>query len=201
MVVAAVRIEPIDPDRHDRSSFCCREPSLDRWLRDDGPTAGSTSGVRVEVASIDDQVVGCYRLGSFQVEAGDGLERFGSERPPLPAILVSRLGVDTRWQRRGLGTSLLMHAIGFAADAAPAVDAALLVAQAENDPAMVFCTRLGFEPFRGKAGWLYLRLGTSRRRSRLQVLAGRGPAAQARAGSLGADGGDSSSCCQRGPLV
>jgi ribosomal protein S18 acetylase RimI-like enzyme len=157
-VVGAVRIERFDGDRHDLSGFCCGEPSLDRWLRDNAPAEARTSGVRVAIATCDDQVVGCYRLSSFEVEAGQASGRFGSRRPPVPAILVSRLGVDTRWQDRGLGTSLMLHAMRFAASAAPALDAALLVARAEGNPAMAYCIRFGFEPFRGEAGWLYLRI-------------------------------------------
>jgi hypothetical protein len=52
----------------------------------------------------------------------------------------------------------MAHAIGLAADAAPAIDAALLIARAEGDPAMAYCIRFGFEPFLGETGWLYLRL-------------------------------------------
>ena len=155
-VVAAIRIERVDADRHDRSSFCCGDLSLDRWLRDNASAASSTSGLRVEVASNGNQVVGCYALSSFQVEVGRAIGLSGSRHPPLPAILVSRLGVDIRWQRRGLGTSLMVHAIGLANDAAPALDAALLVAHAESDPGTAFCTRFGFEPFRSRPGWLYL---------------------------------------------
>jgi GNAT superfamily N-acetyltransferase len=178
--VGALRIERLDADRHDRSNFRCGEPSLDLWLRDDAPTAGRSSGVRIEVATIDNQVVGCYRLGCFEVEAGRPIERFGSQRPPRPAILVSWLGVDTGWQRRGLGTSLMVRAIRFANDAAPAIDAALLVACAEGDPAIAFCTRFGFEPFRGEAGWLYLRLRDVEGRYQVRVVGHEGPAAPAR---------------------
>jgi GNAT superfamily N-acetyltransferase len=103
-------------------------------------------------------VIGCYRLSSFQVEAGHASRRLSSRRAPVPAIMVSRLGVDTRWQHQGLGTALTLDALRFAANASQILNAALLVANAESDPAMAFCARFGLEPFRGEAGWLYLRL-------------------------------------------
>jgi ribosomal protein S18 acetylase RimI-like enzyme len=156
--VDAVHIERFNPDRHDRSNFGCGDASLDRWLREDAPAAGRTSGVRVAVATVDDQLVGCYRLSSFQIEAGQPIEGFGSTRPPVPAILLSRLGIETHWQHRGLGTSLMLQAMGLAADAALALDAALLVAHAEGEAAKAFCTRFGFQPFRSQPGWFYLRL-------------------------------------------
>jgi len=172
-VVAAIRIERVDADRHDRSSFCCGDPSLDRWLRDDASAASTTSGLRVEVASNGNQVVGCYALSSFHVEVGRAIGLSGSRHPPLPAILVSRLGVDIRWQRRGLGTSLMVHAIGLANDAAPALNAALLLARAESDPGTAFCTRSASNRSAAGQGGSTVPCGTWRRPSRGQPL-GRG---------------------------
>ena len=52
----------------------------------------------------------------------------------------------------------MLHALRFTANVAPALDAALLVAHAEGNPAIAFCAPFGFEPFRGETGWLYLPL-------------------------------------------
>jgi hypothetical protein len=87
------------PGRHDRSGYCCGDSALDRWLREDATEAGERGGVRVEVASTGNPVVGCYRLSSFQVEAGGPIKRFGPVRQPLPAILLSRLGSTPKGNR------------------------------------------------------------------------------------------------------
>ena len=67
--VGAVRIERIDPGRHDRSVFDCRDSAVDGWLRQDAIVADRQQGVLVQVASDGSRVVGCYRLGSFRVQA------------------------------------------------------------------------------------------------------------------------------------
>ena len=109
-------------------------------------------------------------------------------RAPVPAILVSRLGIEIPLQGRGLGTSLLVHAMGLAAKRSPALDAAMLVAHAESDPARVFCARFGFEPFRGETGSLYLPLrdfeATHSSRGPPPRVAGRSPASAAAAARM-----------------
>jgi hypothetical protein len=56
--VGAVRIERIDPDRHDRSDFGCGDPALDGWLRQDAVAADRQVGVVVHVAAEGGRVVG-----------------------------------------------------------------------------------------------------------------------------------------------
>lgn len=119
-------------------------------------TADRRVGVRVQVAGGGDRVVGCYRLGSFQVEAGPSPRAWSWNRLPVPAILVSRLGVDEHWQHRGLGTSLMWHALGVAVSAAPAVRARLVVAHTERERTTSFVSRFGFRPFDSQPRWFYL---------------------------------------------
>ena len=75
---------------------------------------------------------------------------------PVPAILQSRLGVDQRWQRRGLGASLMWHALGVATSVAPALRARLVVAHAEPEAATGILGRLGFRAFDSDPRWGYL---------------------------------------------
>ena len=69
------------------------------------------------------------------------------ERMPVPAVVVSRLGVDQWWQRRGLGTWLMWHPLELAAAVAPAVGARLVVAHGETERAPGFGARFGFRAF------------------------------------------------------
>src|SRR6478752_1254474 len=91
---------------------------LDRWLRQKAGLADRQAGVTVRVATNGDQVIGCYRLGAFHVEAQMSPWGGSVARPPMPAILISRLGVDEPWQHRGVGTSLMWDALRVADDAA-----------------------------------------------------------------------------------
>lgn len=98
--VVASRIERIDVDRHDRSGFCSGDRLLDGWLRHEAVAAGHQSGVVVRVVTHDGMVVGCYRLGVFRIEAETTPVAGSSARNPVPAMLISWLGVDQRWQLR-----------------------------------------------------------------------------------------------------
>ena len=57
------------------------------------------------------------------------------ERMPVPAVVVPRLGVDQRWQGRGLGVSLIWPALELVAAVATAVRARRVVAHGETEPA------------------------------------------------------------------
>jgi GNAT superfamily N-acetyltransferase len=153
-----VRIERIDVGRHDWSDFGCGDPVLDGWLRD-AAAADRQPGVLVQVATDGRRVVGCYRLGSFQVEPRRPVTSIGSrraERMPVSAIVVSRLGVDQRWQQRGLGGWLMCHALEVAAAVGPAVGARLVVAHREAKSAPGFVARFGFRAFDRDPRFSYL---------------------------------------------
>ena len=118
----------------------------------------------VHVAAEGGRVVGCYRLGSFQVQARrpvTPLTAWSSdfERTPVSAVLVCRLGVDQRWQRRGLCTWLMWHALELTATVAPAVRARLVVAHGQTERAPRSVTRFGFQAFDTDPRFSYLPMG------------------------------------------
>jgi GNAT superfamily N-acetyltransferase len=157
--VDAVRIERIDPGRHDRSVFDCGDSAVDGWLRQDAIVADRQQGVVVQVASDGRRVVGCYRLGSFQVQARRpvrSLWSFDLDRMPVPALMVSHLCVDQRLQGRGLGTQLMLHALELAAAVAPAVGARLVVGHGGTERATGFLRRFGFRAFDTDPRWCNL---------------------------------------------
>ena len=130
-------------------------------------------GVVVHVAAEGGRVVGCFRLGSFQVQARrpvTPLTAWSSdfERTPVSAVLVCRLGVDQRWQRPGLGIWLMWHALELAATVAPAVRARLVVAHGETERGPGFDTRFGFRAFTAILDSATCRCGTFRPPSRPQ---------------------------------
>ena len=121
--------------------------------------ADRQQGVVVQVASDGRRVVGCYRLGSFQVQARRPVRSLGSfdlDRMPVPALVVSRLCVDQRLQGRGLGTQLMLHALELAAAVAPAVGARLVVGHGGTERATGFLRRFGFRAFDTDPRWSYL---------------------------------------------
>jgi hypothetical protein len=102
----------IDRD-HDLSDFGCRSAAQTRWLHKNAlqADAAGTSKVFVVTETEDPsrRVVAYYAWCMASVALEDAPERLkkGAGRYPQPVALLTRLGVDTGHERKGLGTGLL----------------------------------------------------------------------------------------------
>ncbi len=94
-----------------------------------------------------DKLVGYYALAVGQVEPDDATDRLLKGQPsrrPIPVLLIARLGVDHRYQGKGIGTSLLQDALLRCAAAAEIVGVRAVAAHA-NEDASGFYDQFGFE--------------------------------------------------------
>ena len=87
-----------------------------------------------------------------------GLPRY----PNLPATLIGRLAVDTRYHRKGFGEELLLDALKRCLAATSEVGSLAVVVEAENKNALQFYQSYGFIPFPGHEGKLFLLMPTIR---------------------------------------
>lgn len=101
-------------------------------------------GARVQVACFEDQVIGCYSLNVFQVQRERTPGSSAPDAATLPAIALSHVGVDSKWQRQNVGTSLVLHALDRSVEVAERVGAQLVLADAREDRVDQFFGRLGF---------------------------------------------------------
>lgn len=141
------RPEPLER-RHDRASFTCGEPELDRWLIAQSLGAQASDSVRVFVSTADRQVVGFYALAAAQLKPDEASERALKGQPrgrPVPAVLLARLAVDLAHQGRGLGRSLLQDAMLRASNAAEELGIRVMLVHAKNDQISQWYKRFGFE--------------------------------------------------------
>jgi GNAT superfamily N-acetyltransferase len=154
-------IEPLRA--HDRSAFTCGTEALDTYLRSqasqDVKRLIASCFVAVETAT--GSLAGYYTLAATSVRA-DNLPPELLKRlpryPVLPAALVGRLAVDRRFQRTGLGSTLL-------ADAALRIlkgdiKAFALIVHAKDENAVGFYRLQGFRPLVSQPMSLFLPLGT-----------------------------------------
>jgi GNAT superfamily N-acetyltransferase len=142
------RIEPLR--QHDRAGFSCGEPALDRYFRrqagQDHRRHVATVFVAVEYAG--DAVAGFYTLSATAIRLGglpESLARRLPRYPELPAILLGRLAVGSRWRGRGLGRLLIADAQVRCATLAD-IGVLFLVADAKDAAAASFYHHLGFLP-------------------------------------------------------
>jgi predicted GNAT family N-acyltransferase len=96
------------------ATFDCGAPSLDYWLRSRA-LKNETTGASRTFVSVDSEnraVAGydCLSASSLRLEDASGSVR-RTMRDPIPVILIGRLAVDQKVKGKGLGVSLLQHAL------------------------------------------------------------------------------------------
>jgi ribosomal protein S18 acetylase RimI-like enzyme len=142
----AVVIEPLEAS-HDRRALACGVAVLDRYLRE---KAGQDVKRRlcncfVAVDRSAGAIAAYYTLAAASIPISDLPEaetRRLPRYPVLPATLIGRLAVDTRYQGRQIGSALVIDALRRSMQAAPASFA--LLVDAKDEHAAAFYSRHGF---------------------------------------------------------
>ena len=138
--------EPIQSE-HDLSAFHSDEPSLDdrlrrRALRNE---AGGASRTYVVCQQDSKRVVAYYCLAAGAVAQRAAPGRVKRNMPdPIPVMVLGRLAVDQRWQRRRIGPALLRDAILRTVQAAEVAGIRAILVHAISDEARLFYERHGF---------------------------------------------------------
>ncbi|HVA91249.1 MAG TPA: GNAT family N-acetyltransferase [Chloroflexota bacterium] len=157
-------IEPLG-NHHGRAAFSCGEPVLDHYLQ---ARAGQEQRRKVAAVFILNEtitatVAGFYRLSMYAVRPTELPEAFRRKQPnydQLPAVLIGRLAVDSRFERRGLGARLLMDALARSYAATQQVAAVGVVVEAKNDRMRTWYESFGFESFPDSPNRLFLAMAT-----------------------------------------
>lgn len=132
---------------HDIVAFRSGEPSLDDWLRERAlanMAVGATRTYALTPAG-SARIAGYYALcmGHILSQEVTGAMRRNMPRY-IPAVVLGRLAIDTDWQGKGLGRSLLHDAVMRSLRASREVSARLLVVHAISPEAEAFYRRYGF---------------------------------------------------------
>ena len=157
-------VEPLGR-HHDRAGFSCGSEALDRYLREQAgqDVRNYLAAVFVLVDLMARTIAGYYTLSATAVEARElpaALTRRLPRYPLLPAVLLGRLAVDTRYRGRGLGALLLTDALKRSLGLREQVGAMAVVVDAKDDAARAFYERFGFQRFRDEEFRLYAPMGT-----------------------------------------
>jgi GNAT superfamily N-acetyltransferase len=119
---------------HDVSEFQSDAAELDVWLKGHASTAQQRDTARVYVAVGDDRVVRGYMAMTVGVVASRRFpSRAGRGLPEdIPAVLLAKLAVDQRYQRKGISISLLSRALRVSLDVRRLAAARVLLVQARD---------------------------------------------------------------------
>ncbi|HVE67539.1 MAG TPA: GNAT family N-acetyltransferase [Solirubrobacteraceae bacterium] len=120
---------------HAHDGFDCGEPALNDWLATYALASDAAGSSRVFVTTEDGtNVVGYYALAAAEVE------------PDAATVaLLARLAVDREHQGRGVGASLLKHALVQSIAAAGHVGMRAILVHAKHEKARAWYERWGFE--------------------------------------------------------
>ncbi|MBV5309576.1 GNAT family N-acetyltransferase [Chromatium okenii] len=161
-----MKIELLDPARHERRGFESGNAQLDEYLHRYAMQGQRQQLVRVYVA-VDDlnRFVGYCTLSAASVRhtelSPDHARRL--PRYPLPAVLIGRLASDRTARATGqrIGSRLLIHALKQALRAADSIGVQCVIVDSKPD-AVGFYQRFGFMPLQADGHQLYLPIATIR---------------------------------------
>lgn len=139
-------------------AFDCGSPALNQFLQRYAFVNQKANSAQTYVCCVEGAVVGYYNLvvGSVEPEAARVLK--GLARHPVPVMILARLAVDQRHQRKGLGQALLKDALLRTAQAADIAGIRALLVHAKDEAARQWYESWEFEPGPTDAFHLFLML-------------------------------------------
>lgn len=142
-------------------NFECGERSLDLWLKTKALSNEMTGGSRtfVTFSTVTGELAGYFSLASHSVEHDDLRAKLKRNMPsPLPVILLGRLTVSKKYQRHGLGESLLFEAVRISKQASEFIGVTALVVHPISLEASLFYRKHGFSLAKTEKTMLFLGL-------------------------------------------
>ena len=130
---------------HILDQFECGEPALDDWLRRRALANQASDASRTFVTCRGARVVGYYALAAGGITSSEAPGRLRRNMPdPIPVMVLGRLAVDSREQRKGLGALLLRDAVERTRRLASEMGMAGIVVHAISAEAKRFYQHWGF---------------------------------------------------------
>lgn len=149
---------------HDRASFSCGVPDLDRYLHHQArQDAGRKVAAPFVMVDAGRRIVGYYTLSAYGIRAAElpqELARKLPKYPLIPATLLGRLAVSREHQGLKLGRLLLMDALHRSWKNTAQVASAGVVAEAIDEAAGKFYLHHQFIPVPGHPRKLFIAMAT-----------------------------------------
>ncbi len=136
--------EPID-SRHCLDGFDCGVPVLNEWLKRQALPNEASGASRTFVVCADRRVIGFYALATGSIRRSEAPGRIKRKMPePIPVMVLGRLAVDLRRQRKGVGLGLLKDAILRTLTVSKQAGIRAIVVHTLSEKAKYFYLRHGF---------------------------------------------------------
>jgi len=150
---------------HAVDGFDCGNEELNRFLVRYALTNQLASSSQTYIGLADISIVGFYTLTVGQVDFDTSPQRLtkGLAHHPVPIMLLARLAVSNKWQKRGVGAGLLKDAMRRTMQAADIAGIRAFAVHAKDEAARQFYTHFDFIPSPTDPYHLFLLLKDLRR--------------------------------------
>lgn len=161
MFEAPILIEVL-AKHHDRTTFSCGIPELDRYFKEQAGQDVKRRTASVFVATLENRVIGFYTLSATAIARESLPVSIIRKLPkyPIPAVLLGRLAVALSMQGKKIGAILLVNAMKRALLASSTIGMYALIVDAKNERAKSFYQHFGFLPLEDQAMRLFIPLDT-----------------------------------------
>jgi len=133
-------------EKHVIEDFDCGNGFLNDWLKKYALANSRANASKTFVVSINQEVIGYYSLAMGSVDYEEATPRIkkGLARHPIPVVVLGRLAVDLRYQKKRLGISLLKDAFLRALTVSEHIGARAVFVIAKDENAKGFYEKHGF---------------------------------------------------------
>ncbi|MDJ0718087.1 MAG: GNAT family N-acetyltransferase [Prochloraceae cyanobacterium] len=156
-------ISPLD-NSHERGDFDCGQPQLNDYLKKYAAQNQKKGYSITFVATFPDsaRIAGYYCASASTIEFKHMPQNISKKLPryPAPVMLIGQLAVDIKAQGKGLGKTLLMHALVRAVKVASEIGIYAVRVDAIDTASKNFYLKYGFIPFEDAQLSLFLPLKT-----------------------------------------
>jgi ribosomal protein S18 acetylase RimI-like enzyme len=171
---AKFKIEPFDPQKHDRTAFSCGVTQIDNFLKLTAKKQQKDDFIRVRVivADGDSRVLGFHAINAHAIDAGELPAAFAKKAPrhgTVPAAYISMIGVDVAIQGQAIGKLLLADALKQILKASALIGTAVVMLDVFDDGNILAIAKreryyrgFGFIPLQSRPLRLFLPLETVR---------------------------------------
>ncbi len=133
-------------EKHVIEGFDCGNGFLNDWLKKYALANSRANASKTFVVCVNQEVIGYYSLAMGSVDYEEATPRIkkGLARHPIPVVVLGRLAVDIRYQKKRLGISLLKDALLKALMVSEHIGARAVFVNAKDDNAKDFYEKHGF---------------------------------------------------------
>ena len=137
-----MRVERLDAQ--DLSGFDCGQARMNEWLKRQAKESMRGRSAVVYLAYDGINLVGYFSLSNGAILRDDAPLKIRTGQPSMiPLVLLGRLAVDIRWQRRGFAERMFMAACQLSVEVAQRSGVVAIRVDALDDSAAAFWEKVG----------------------------------------------------------